>query len=208
MKLMTNKMKKYKSQNGSALLVALIFLGVLTMVGVSVTLTSTSQLKIAANGENLSDTFHATNAGMNLLLAQTAVKGKIAFNQDALLLGKSQSGAEHEVSTDFLTAEVYNKTHGVGDPPTGALYGNQDGTSGKVINISVKQKAKGTICPRSENGSSLTKISCDHFDLSSKYTVESYEPAVKVGVYREMVHSNSASHQQLNVSDTEATTGS
>lgn len=67
---------KNKKQKGSALIVAIIFLGVLTMVGVSVTLTSTSQLKVAANGEELNDIFHATNAGAYLLLRHTVVKNK------------------------------------------------------------------------------------------------------------------------------------
>lgn len=88
---MMNKNK----QTGSALLVALIFLGVLTMVGVSVTLTSTAQLKIAANGEDLNDTFHATNAGINLYLSQTIVNGASA-SSDKFLDNDAQSGEERE----------------------------------------------------------------------------------------------------------------
>lgn len=90
---MNNKLKS--RQGGSALLVALIFLGVLTMVGVSVTLTSTSQLKIAANGEEINDTFHATNAGINLFLSQTVIGGKDA-GDDSFLDSNSQSGAEED----------------------------------------------------------------------------------------------------------------
>ncbi len=85
-------------QGGSALLVAMIFLGVLTMVGVSVTLTSTSQLKIAANGEEINDTFHATNAGINLLLSQTVIGGEDS-KDDYFLDNNSQSGTEKETGT-------------------------------------------------------------------------------------------------------------
>ena len=184
-------------QKGSALLVALIFLGVLTMIGVSVTLTSTSQLKIAANGENLSDTFHATNAGMSLLMEQTAAGGSVNFADDALLKSESQSGAEHSASDDFLKA-VHEKA-GAG------YYGNKDGSNGKAITVTIKQRVKGGSCPRSAAGSSVTKIACDHFDLSSKYSVSgAYEPAIKAGVYREMVYSNSASQQEQDVSSSAA----
>lgn len=180
-------------QQGSALLVALIFLGVLTMVGVSVTLTSTSQLKISANGEEINDTFHATNAGVNLLMSHTAAKGIVSFGSDVLLESKSQSGAEEELSSTFLNTEVYSKTHA-------AKYGNAGSGSGKVLDVSIKQKAKGAVCPRAEKGSSVTKIACDHFELTSKYTVSnSYKPAIKAGVYREMIHSNSATNKPLDM---------
>lgn len=182
------------NQKGSALLVAMIFLGVLTAVGVSVTLSSTSQLKIAANGENINDTFHATNAGINLLMSRTAAKGIVSFGSDALLESKSQSGNDESVSGTFLNAEVYTKVHA-------GKYGNTGSGAGKVLNVSIKQKAKGAVCPRAIKGSSVTKIACDHFELTSKYAVSLgvYEPAVKAGVYREMIQSNSATHKTLDM---------
>lgn len=182
-------------QKGSALVIALIFLGVLTMVGVSVTLSSTSQLKIAANGESINDTFHATNAGINLLMSHTAAKGVVAFGSDALLDNTSQSGAEEELGVDFLNTEVYAQTHG-------EKYGNKGSSAGKALVVSIKQKAKGAVCPRAVKGSSVIKIACDHFELTSKYEVSSsYKPAIKAGVYREMIQANSVTHQALDVSD-------
>ncbi len=158
------------------------------MVGVSVTLSSTSQLKIAANGENINDTFHATNAGINLLMSHTAAKGTVAFGSDVLLENKSQSGDEEMLNDSSYGAEVYAQTHG-------KKYGID-----KQIDVSIKQKAKGAICPRAVKGSSVIKIACDHFELTSKYTVSnSYKPAINAGVYREMIQSNSATHKTLDM---------
>ena len=186
----------YIYQQGSALLVALIFLGVLTMVGVSVTLTSTSQLQISANSEDLNDTFFATNAGMNRMLAETAVKGKIAFGSDQLLDNHAQSATEVTIDTfDAASsmATAHTKMH------TNKVYG-VDGDTGKQITGSIRQKAKGAICPRAKKASSVTKIACDHFVLKSKYSVaNSYEPSVEVGVYREMIYSNSATNQSVEI---------
>ncbi len=185
----TNK----QNQRGSALLVALIFLGVLTMVGVSVTLTSSSQMQISANAEDINDTFFATNAGMNRMLNETAMRGKIAFNDDSLLKAGAQNSSETNIGSGFMDT-IHEKIY------TDKVYGVASATEGKAITGSVKQKAKGAICPRDAKGSSVTKIACDHFVFKSKYTVTgSYEPLVEVGVYREMVYSNSASKQNLEI---------
>ena len=180
-------MARLKSkQTGSALLVSLIFLGVLTMLGVSVALTSTTQLKISANSEETNRTFHSTNAGANLLLSKTVLGGQ--RGDDVLLNAKSQSGSEQSTSSSFVS-DVYDKTS---DNP---IYDRQ-------ISVSIKQKAKGTTCPRGENASSAHKIACDYFDISSMYqhTVNpDYKPSVKVGVYREMIYSNSATAKTIKI---------
>ena len=83
----------------------------------------------------------------------------------------------------------------------GGAYGNEDGTNGKSINVSIKQRAKGAICPRAIKGSSVVKIACDHFEITSKYGSGDYKPAIKVGAYREMIQTNGASHQALVTTD-------
>ncbi len=180
-------MKKYNClQKGSALLVALIFLGVLTMLGVSVALTSTTQLKISANSEETNRTFHSTNAGANLLLSQTILGGE--RGEDVLLEAKSQSGVENSASSSYLSG-VFSKTY------TDQIYDRQ-------LTVSIKQKAKGTTCPRIEKGSSAQKIACDYFEISSTYQHEinpDYKPSVKIGIYREMVYSNSATAKTIKI---------
>lgn len=173
-------------QCGSALLVALIFLGVLTMLGVSVALTSTTQLKISANSEETNRTFHSTNAGANLLLSETVLGGNRA--NDLLLHAKSQSGSQQDVASSF-GADIYSKTY------TDQEYDRQ-------LTVSIKQTAKGAACPRSEKTSSAHKIACDFFDISSVYQHEvnpDYKPAVKVGVYREMIYTNSATAKTIKI---------
>ena len=180
-------------QSGSALLVALIFLGVLTMLGVSVALTSTTQLKISANSEETNRTFHSTNAGANLLLSKTVVSGELEGDErhnDILLDAKSQSGLEQNASGSFLD-DVYSKAF------AGEFYDRQ-------VNVSIEQKAKGTTCPRSENGSSANKIACDYFDISSIYQHEinpDYKPSVKIGIYREMIYSSSATAKTIKIAE-------
>ncbi len=176
---------------GSALIVALIFLGVLTMVGVSVTLTSTSQLKISANSQDLEDTFWATNAGANLALSETAVGGA-AIAGDAMLDNKAQSMREHSADGTFL-GDVFDRVQ------TSPVFGFKGKNKGKELTVSIQQNGKGTSCPRSEKGSSVTKITCDYFEISSSYEVNGYKPAVKLGVYREMVYNNAMTHQEIKV---------
>ncbi len=186
------KMKTIRNkERGSALLVALILLGVLTMVGVSVTLTSTSQLKISANSQDLEDTFWATNAGANLVLSNTSAspESTVAYLSDITLDAKAQSLSEQSASDTFLQ-DVYSKVK------TNPVYGN----NGKALDVSIQQQGKGTSCPRAEKGSSVTKIACDHFVISSKIDLAgNYDPAVKLGIYREMIHNNSATHQTTQV---------
>ncbi|THB64926.1 MAG: hypothetical protein D6B27_09475 [Gammaproteobacteria bacterium] len=182
---------KYIRQDGSALLVALIFLGVLTMLGVSVALTTTTQLKISANSEETHRTFHSTNAGANLLLKETVMNKSLVGTErenDVLLLEKSQSGTEQSVSSSFLS-DVYAQTY------SGQEYDRQ-------LTVSIKQNAKGVSCPRTENASSTQKISCDYFEVSSTYQHEvnpEYQPSVKIGVYREMIYSNSATAKAIKI---------
>ncbi|THB69196.1 MAG: hypothetical protein D6B28_11850 [Gammaproteobacteria bacterium] len=180
-------MNKYKcKQSGSALLVALIFIGVLTMLGVSVALTSTTQLKISANSEETNRTFHSTNAGANLLLSKTVIGGE--RTNDVLLEAKSQSGREQDASASFLD-DVYEKAV-------------KDLEYDRQLTVSIKQEAKGTTCPRGGKGSSAGKIACDYFDITSVYQHEinpDYKPAVKIGVYREMIYSNSATAKTIKI---------
>lgn len=177
---------KNGKQSGSALLVALIFLGVLTMLGISVALTSTTQLKISANSEETNRTFHSTNAGANLLLTETVLGEN--RSGDILLHAKSQSGKEQDLSSSFA----------------GNVYSNvtTDKKYDRALTVSIKQTAKGTTCPRSEKASSTTKVACDFFDISSTYQHEinpDYKPSVKVGIYREMVYVNSATAKAVSI---------
>lgn len=177
-----NKIK----QCGSALLVALIFLGVLTMLGVSVALTSTTQLKISANSEETNRTFHSTNAGANLLLSETVLGGNRA--NDLLLHARSQSGSEQDITSSF-GADIYSKAY------TDQEYDRQ-------LAVAIKQTAKGAACPRREKTSSTHKIACDYFDISSIYQHEvnpDYKPAVKIGLYREMIYTNSATAKNIKI---------
>ena len=191
--MVTSMEIKYIRQNGSALLVALIFLGVLTMLGVSVALTTTTQLKISANSEETHRTFHSTNAGANLFLDQTILRKDMLGAErvnDALLLAKSQSGIEQNVSSSFLS-DVYQQTY------SGQNYDRQ-------LVVSIKQNAKGASCPRTENASSTQRISCDYFEVSSTYQHEvnpDYKPSVKIGVYREMIYSNSATAKAIKITE-------
>ena len=187
--------------NGGALLVAMIFLGVLTMVGISVTFTSSSQMMVSYNHQDMSDTFWSTNEAMQLFLNQTAVGGKsvaVGDNKDALLMTPAQSLKEKSLS-DFGSTilSAINSSLSGNDP----ILGSAEGDKGKSINISVKQKAKGAICPRSQNGSSVIKITCDHFDVYSRYdTGKNYMPGVQMGIYREMIYSNSSTHRDMDLS--------
>ncbi|THB73643.1 MAG: hypothetical protein D6B28_03560 [Gammaproteobacteria bacterium] len=194
-------MKKALNRNkhkGGALLVAMIFLGVLTMVGISVTFTSSSQMMVSYNHQDMSDTFWSTNEALQLFLNQTAVGGKSSAvgDKDALLMTPAQSLEEKSLS-DFSSSTILSMINSSisGSNPK---FGSAEGDIGKKINISIKQKAKGAICPRAPRGSSVTKISCDHFDVYSRYdTGTTYKPGIQMGIYREMIHSNSATHRDL-----------
>lgn len=186
--------------NGGALLVAMIFLGVLTMIGISVTFTSSSQMMVSYNHQNMSDTFWAAHEALLLFLDKTAVDGNssaIGTGKDALLMAPAQSLTEKKLGEFGGNLSTINNALSGGTP----ILGNA-GDTGKKIVISIKQKAKGAVCPRSQNGSSVTKIACDHFDVYSRYDPNGngIGPGVQMGVYREMIHSNSTTHKDMDLS--------
>ena len=196
-------------QKGGALLVAMIFLGVLTMVGISVTFTSSSQMMVSYNHEEMSDSFWAAyEAALRLTEGHTAVGGHSAAvaiggkDKDVLLMAPAQSLKEKTLDnfSGTLVSSFNDKISG--DNP---IFGTGENGLGKKITISIKQKAKGAICPRAQNGSSVTKIACDHFDVYSRYDRSADDeppagPGVQMGVYREMIHSNSTTHRDLDLS--------
>lgn len=94
------------------------------------------------------------------------------------------------ILTGFINVNAYADAKG-------GSYGNKGSGVGKPITVLIKQVAKGAICPRAIKGSSVTKIACDHFEITSKYG--SYIPAIKAGAYREMIQSNSATHKTLDM---------
>ena len=190
-------------QKGGALLVAMIFLGVLTMVGISVTFTSSSQMMVSYNHEDMSDSFWAAHEALLIALDRTVAGNSLVATDDMFLNPAIQSSPLTEIKlSQFAASDDVLKVINTSLQGAAPILGNAEGGSGKKITISIKQKAKGAICPRAQNGSSVTKIACDHFDIYSRVEPDDSGtgPGVQMGVYREMIHSNSTTHKDMDLS--------
>jgi len=164
-----------RTQQGVTLVVAILFLLILTILSVFAATNSTLELKMAGNMQDSYTSFQSAEAGAigTLALSDTAAD---PFD------GLSTEDPVHPNDTD---------TEPGWDPFVGWADGANDhplrGVSGTpaAIDVTLNLTTSATACPRSVAGFSTDLLACDHYDIESvhaeaqKATTEVHLGAVK-----------------------------
>lgn len=103
-------MSKYK-QNGAALFVSLMFLFLMTIIGVSALNSSTSDERMALNAQHQQQVFHAADSAINV------IKHDINALEQAIITGAF--GPVTYTAQTHVTATANINYAGCADPPAG-----------------------------------------------------------------------------------------
>ena len=156
-----------QQQDGVALIVALLFLGVVTIISVVAAKNSAVSLQVSGNMRDASDSFQAAEAGAFAALG-------LASNG-----GPNDPFMREDELTPFSELDI-NTEH--------PLRNLNDGANS--VDVDVVLTAAGTSCPRSENASSSVVMECKYYHISSEHSVANKaRTEVHLGVIKEQTPS-------------------
>lgn len=148
------------NQRGVALAVALVFLLVLTVVGVYAASGSALGLRMARNMQDSFNSFQSAEAIIAAVMTVSRV-GTDPFDgsSHADALGSSKS----------------------------TLLGGLNGGVASVKTASVTVVLKKAVCPRMEKGSSADLIACDHYRVDGEHETDTARTRVSQGVVKSII---------------------
>ncbi|HWM93563.1 MAG TPA: pilus assembly PilX N-terminal domain-containing protein [Thermoanaerobaculia bacterium] len=106
---MRNTMNARRGENGSAYIVALLALAVLTILGLSLVLITGTEVQVGANERTVTRTFYSADSGVALAAAKALASGQ--YSGSTVLLNETQVGSSRvadriEVSNLVTTLAV------------------------------------------------------------------------------------------------------
>jgi len=131
-----------KAERGSALVIALLLLTVLTIIGLSGMTSSIFELRMAGNTQDFYHSFQSADAGVSATMALSNTAG------DPFI------GKDHDPSADLNTP--LSKVNG--EP-------SKDGE----VAVDVKLILANVECPRAEDGSSTDLLDCEYYRVNSAH---------------------------------------
>ena len=147
-------------QRGVALIVALLFLLVVTVISVIAASNSTQGLRMAANMQDSAASFQAAEAGVIATLA-LANTGEDPFDAD-------------DVAAPFAAFDPAT------DHPLRNVYGGAE-----AVDVDVFLGERGLPCPRSGAGSSVGLLECDYYRVTSEHAMAGKaRTRVQIGVVK------------------------
>lgn len=154
-----------RSQQGMALVVSLLFLLILTIIGVVAATNSRYALQMSMNAQDALQSFQSAEAGAYAALATDGTPA-------GLFEGASAQDVFSGMSDD--------------DSPLGLLETGADSVRTDVI-----LTASATACPRRVDGSSVGLFDCDYYRIESQHAVEKRaRTRVNVGVVKTIIGKN------------------
>lgn len=149
-----------KQQRGIVLVVAILFLLILTMISVFSASNSALELKMSGNMQDSHRSFQAAEAGA---LATLALAGTIADPFDGV-------STNQDPFDDWANSPELHPLKNL----------STDNTKVKV-NMTLTSSA--TICPRRQSNFSIGLLSCDYYDIkSSHFDVQKSQTQIHLGV--------------------------
>jgi type IV pilus assembly protein PilX len=154
-----------KLHSGVALVVALLFLLVVTVISLVAASNSAMGLKMSANLADASESFQSAEAGVIAVLAMAKDAATDPF----------QGGDNDAPFADFDPESA--------DHPLSNL---SDGTGSVTVNVIMTNAA--TACPRSSAGTSVGVIDCDYYRIESEHKVlRKSRTQVTMGAVKEII---------------------
>jgi hypothetical protein len=148
-------------QQGMALVVSLLFLLVLTMIGVVAATNSRYALQMSLNTQDGLQSFQAAEAGVYAALAT--------------------SGTAEDLFMGFSTEDIFDGLTEE-DNPLGSL------ETGADVTTDVFLTASATACPRRVDGSSVGLFDCDYYRIESEHNAQRRaRTRINVGVVKTII---------------------
>ena len=152
--------RERKAQGGVALVVALLFLLVVTIISVIAASNSSVGLKMSANMADSYDSFQSAEAGIIATL-----------------------GLAGNANDPFRGRYLNDPLAGISPHP---LAGLNDGPGAVDVDLFITNSA--TACPRSETGSSVGLFDCDYYRIAAEHKVQKQaRTKVQLGVVKTII---------------------
>ena len=151
---MFNKTK----QQGITLVIAILFLLILTIISVFAATNSTLELKMAGNMQDSFTSFQTAEAGAKAVIA-------LAGTANDPFDGVSTEDPVHPDDTTPLTPgwdPFFSWADDANDHPLANVTG-----SPSTIDVNLNLTTAASSCPRSANGFSSDILACDHYDIEA-----------------------------------------
>lgn len=156
-----------QKQQGVTLVVAILFLLILTIISVFAATNSSLEFKMAGNMQDSYASFQAAEAGA---IATLALSATAADPFDGL------PGTQNPFD-DFIA-----------DPTTHPLSKLSGGSGSVAVEMTLTTSA--TVCPRSVAGFSADLLACDHYDIQSRHAeVQKAQTEVHLGAVKTFIGS-------------------
>jgi len=147
------------SQQGITLVVAILFLLILTVLSVFAATNSSLEFKMAGNMQDSYASFQSAEAGAigTLALSDTA---NDPFD------GRSTEDPVHPNDTDTSPGwdPFYSWADDAADHPLAGVSGTP-----AAVNVTLHLTTPATNCPRAVEGFSTDLLACDHYDIESRH---------------------------------------
>jgi type IV pilus assembly protein PilX len=167
--------------DGSALIIALLILIVMTILGISTVTTSTQEMIMAGNTQDSSSSFQASESGI------TGTMSLVATSNDPF------DGKDHtDDKDDSKFNAFYDTTSPFNKKSTHPLYDVEKTGDNIAVNITIHVPIDGVTevtCPRKARGSSVDIVTCENYVLDSTHTSSSTGAHTKIaeGTSREIL---------------------
>jgi len=149
--------KTPNKQQGITLVVAILFLLVLTIISVFAATNSSLELKMAGNMQDSFTSFQTAEAGAKAALG-------LANSDNDPFDGLPTDDPLHPNDTDLNPG--WDPFVSWADTDADHPLANVTG-SPSTVDVTLNLTTKGTSCPRSVNGFSADILACDHYDIAS-----------------------------------------
>lgn len=161
-----NSINGGQKQKGVALVVALLFLLVVTIISVVAASNSSMSLKMAANMQDSYSSFQAAEAGVVAALAQAGTSNDPFMGEDDLTPFDAFIAADH---------------------PLRDVFGGEG-----TIDADVILTSSALACPRVASASSVSLFECDYYRVSSEHVVaRRARTKVQLGVVKTVIGGSS-----------------
>ncbi len=146
-------------QVGMTLVMALIFLLILTLLSIFAASNSTLELKMAGNMQDSYSSFHSAEAGAIATMARSGTTFDPFVSLSAITpdFSDGHPGYSEDPFIHWVDSAEDHPLNGVSGTPA-------------ALEVSLRLTTKASICPRAKAGYSTDLLICDYYDIASKHS--------------------------------------
>jgi len=155
-------------QEGMTLVMALLFLLILTMLSIFAASNSSLELKMAGNMQDSYSSFQSAEAGAiaTMALSGTTIDPFVSLSANATDFIDGNHSYLEDPFINWVDSAEDHPLNGVSGTPA-------------ALEVSLRLTTKASICPRAIAGYSTDLLNCDYYDIASKHS-EAHKASTEV----------------------------